>query len=120
MARGSILAPWMSRISQCSQTQKDYRGLSELVARAVLGNLNRLLLPQMATEDTYLPLSALAEGTPYTSSYLRKLADQGKLHALKRGGRWISTRWHIEAYMEAKSPRGRKPVNPQTSDVDEP
>lgn len=105
---------------QRAQTQKDYRGLVELVARAVLDNLNRLLLPQLATEETYLPLSALAEGTPYTASYLRKLADQGKLHALKQGGQWVSTRRHVEEYSAGKSLRGRKPASPQPLDVDDP
>lgn len=104
---------------QRAQVQKDYRGLVELVARAVLDNLNRLLLPTLATEETYLPLSALAEGTPYTSSYLRKLADQGKLHALKQGGQWVSTLRHVEAYIEGKSSRGRKPVVPQESSADD-
>ncbi|HEY3368132.1 MAG TPA: hypothetical protein VGK74_24025 [Symbiobacteriaceae bacterium] len=104
---------------QRAQTQKDYRGLVELVARAVLDNLNRLLLPTLATEETYLPLSAPAEGTTYTAGYLRKLADQGRLHALKQSGQWISTRRHIEAYMAGKSSRGRKPVGPQESSADD-
>jgi Fic family protein len=95
---------------QRAQVQKEYRGLVELVARAVLDNLNRLLLPQLASDETWLPLSALAEGTPYTSDYLRKLADQGKLKALKQAGHWVSTKRYVEAYMEAKSSRGRKPV----------
>ena len=104
---------------QRAQVQKDYRGLVELVARAVLDNLNRLLLPTLASEETYLPLSALAEGTPYTSSYLRKLADQGKLNALKQGGQWVSTRRDVEAYVESKSSRGRKPVASQDTDEEQ-
>lgn len=95
---------------QRAQVQKEYRSLIELVARAVLDNLNRLLLPQLAGEETWLPLSALAEGTPYTADYLRKLSDQGKLQAMKQGGQWVSTRRHLEAYMARKSARGRKPV----------
>lgn len=94
---------------QRAQVHQDYRGLVELVARAVLDNLNRLLLPQLAGVDTWLPLGALAEGTPYTPDYLRKLADRGKLTALKQRGQWVSTRRHLEAYLESKSARGRKP-----------
>lgn len=76
---------------QRAQVQKDYRGLVELVARAVLDNLNRLLLSKLAGDETWLPLSA-------TADYLRKLADQGKLAALKQGGHWVSTRRYLEAY----------------------
>jgi Fic family protein len=96
------------RALQRAQTEKDYHGLIELVARAVLDNLNRLLLPQLAGDETYLPLSALAEGTPYSANYLRKLADRGKLRALKQAGRWMSTRRHIDEYVASKSKRGRK------------
>ena len=93
---------------QRAQVYKDYRGLVELVARAVLDNLNRLLLPHLADKETWVPLSALAEGTPYTPDYLRKLADQGKLEAVKRSAQWLSTRKALEAYMMTKSSRGRK------------
>ncbi len=95
---------------QRAQGHKDYRGLVELVARAVLDNLSRLMLPELVGEETWLPLSALAEGTPYTPSYLRKLADQGKLQAMKQGGQWVSTRSHLEAYSKTKSIRGRRPA----------
>lgn len=101
---------------QRAQVHKDYRGLTELVARAVLDNLDRLLLPKLAGEETWLPLSALAEGTRYTPTYLRKLADEGKLKALKQGGQWVSTRRYLEAYMASKSARGRKPAGPPESE----
>lgn len=99
------------RALQRAQTHEDYRGLTELVARAVLDNLNRLLLPRLAESDTYLPLSALAEGTPYSATYLRKLADLGKLQALKQGGHWVSAKRHLDEYVASKSVRGRRPKN---------
>ena len=96
---------------QRAQTRGDYRPLTELVGQAVLDNLNRLLLPHLSTaEEAYVPLSELAPRTPYTSTYLRKLADRGRLHALKTGGQWVSTLHSVEEHVKTKSTRGRKPA----------
>jgi fido (protein-threonine AMPylation protein) len=48
----------------------------------------------------YRPLSELARGTDYSVNYLGLLARKGQIDAVKRGGRWYSTRAAIEHYRD--------------------
>src|SRR6266550_1474864 len=63
------------------------------------GRVGRLLLTMMLMQEGYPP------------EYLSWLARQGRIEAVKRGGRWYSTRAAIEQYKaeaeEGKQKRGR-------------
>jgi len=99
-----------------------YRPLANLVGRAVEGGLDLYLevcsLPEPEPEpppgpsDTsgresdfgkyrdYRALAELARGTDYSVNYLGLLARKGEIDAVKRGGRWYSTRAAIEHYRD--------------------
>lgn len=63
----------------------DVDGLVELFARAVSESINRLILPRLAGDARLVPLRALAEGSTYSSDYLRQLALSGRLRAVVMG-----------------------------------
>ncbi|MBU7007252.1 Fic family protein [Phosphitispora fastidiosa] len=86
----------------------DYTMLAELVGRAVRDNLNKLMLPKLSGEEDLVPLSTLAESIPYQSSYLRRLAQEGKLKAVKEGNLWLSSRRWLQDYIDSRSSRGRR------------
>jgi hypothetical protein len=66
-----------------------------------------------AEADEHL-LAELARASGYTSAHLGWLVRQGRLAAVKRGGRWYSTLAAIERYREeveqGRFPRGRPRV----------
>ncbi|MHB9093232.1 MAG: hypothetical protein ACYC21_01055 [Eubacteriales bacterium] len=82
--------------------------LTELIARSVHDNLNKLMLPKLAAENDLIPLSAVAEETPFTPNYLRRLAQEKKLKAVKEGIIWLSSKKWLQEYLDARSPRGRR------------
>lgn len=51
-----------------------------------------------------LPLSELARGTPYSSDYLRVLANRKLIDAVKQGRTWLTTRKTIDAYIAQHKP----------------
>jgi cell filamentation protein, protein adenylyltransferase len=53
----------------------DARGLVELFAGAASESINRFILPRLAGDVRLVPHRALAEGSPYSSDYLRQLAS---------------------------------------------
>lgn len=53
-------------------------------------------------------LRALAEGSPYSSDYLRQLALSGRLRAVRHGSLWLSSQAALLEYMDGRSPRGRR------------
>lgn len=100
-----------------------YNPLANLVGRAVEGGLDLYLEvcsvpvsvpvlvpgppsgPKSEYEHNidyrdYKPLSELAVGTVYSVNYLGLLARKGQIDAVKRGGRWYSTRAAIEHYRD--------------------
>jgi fido (protein-threonine AMPylation protein) len=92
-----------------------YSPLANLIGRAVEGGLDLYLevcsvpvLPSGQDSEygeygnyrDYRPLSELASGTDYSVNYLGLLARKGHLDAVKRGGRWYSTRSAIEHYRD--------------------
>ncbi len=97
-----------------------YSPLVNLIGRAVEGGLD-LYLEVCATPptDEYLRMSELAEGTGYSVNYLGLLARKGEIDAVKRGGRWYSTRGAIEHYkhevahdpLPSGRPRRDRPAN---------
>ena len=76
-----------------------YRPLANLIGRAVEGGLDLYLAACAAEPDSaYLKLTDLAKRTDYNSQHLGWLVRQGRLEAVKRGGRWYSTAAAVERY----------------------
>jgi excisionase family DNA binding protein len=55
------------------------------------------------SDEQYIPLSELAEGTPYSQEYLSLLARKGKIPAQKVGRSWCSTREAVEQYVKEQA-----------------
>ena len=85
----------------------DVTGLVELFARAISESINRFILPRLAGDARLVPLRALAEGSPYSSDYLRQLALSGRLRAVRHGSLWLSSDAALQEYMASRSPRAR-------------
>ncbi len=89
--------------------QQAHRGedagqLAELVARAVKDTIERFLLPGLAGPHRLLPLSVLASDT-VTVPALRLAIDRGRLHAVRREGRWYTTRDLVDRYLASRHER---------------
>ena len=91
--------------------QKADRGesgpLGEMLARAILDNLYRFVIPAVAGPARLVPLSALA--TPdLEASALRAAAGRGRLRAIRNSsGRWRSSRAWVEEYKATRYRRDR-------------
>jgi Fic family protein len=83
-------------------------GLVELFARAISESINRFILPLLASDARIVPLRALAEGSPYSSDYLRQLALSGRLRAVRHGSLSLSSQAALVECMDSRSPRGRR------------
>lgn len=78
--------------------QGDPGPLGELVARAVLENLTRFVLPAVAGPAKLVPLEALAD-EQLSSVALRTAAQRGRLKAIRaKDGTWRSSRRWVEEY----------------------
>jgi len=76
--------------------------LGEFLARAILDNLHRFLLPAVAGREQLLPLPALAEER-LSANALRVAAVRGRLEAVKgRDGTWRSSRAWVDAYVASR------------------
>lgn len=76
-----------------------YRPLANLIGRAVEGGLDLYLEACAAEPDSeYMKLDELAKRTGYAAQHLGWLVRQGRLEAVKRGGRWYSTLAAVERY----------------------
>ena len=76
-----------------------YGPLANLIGRAVEGGLDLYLEACAAEpESEYLPLAELARISGYAAPHLGWLVRQGRLPAVKRGGRWYSTVEAVERY----------------------
>jgi excisionase family DNA binding protein len=61
----------------------------------------------MATKkDQLLTLSQAGKRYGYSSDYLRRLAEKGRLTAQKIGHQWLTTASDIETFLESREPRG--------------
>lgn len=87
----------------------NHRPLTEVIARAVSGTLNRFLIPNLAGDARLVPLSSLAAGGPYGPAYLRQLAIAGRLKAIREGRLWLSSRAWLNEYVGSRDPRGTRP-----------
>lgn len=86
----------------------DHGPLGELVARAMLDNLNRFIVPNLAGPARLVPLTALANAD-FTVAALRQAAQRGRLDAVQGpDGIWRSSRKAVQAYQKAKHVRRPK------------
>lgn len=76
--------------------------LGELLARAILDNLHRFVLPAVAGREQLVPLPALARER-LTANALRVAAVRGRLHAVKgRDGAWRSSSAWVDEYVATR------------------
>lgn len=87
--------------------QDDPGLLGELLARAVLDNLYRFVVPAVAGPARLVPLAALADRR-INADALRTAAVRGRLQATRGGdGQWRSTRHWVDEYLAARYRRGQ-------------
>lgn len=117
-----LLREWRTGYIQALATADagNYNTLANLLGRAVERGLDTYLEACTAIpEDTFHTLAELAKLTGYTHEHLGWLIRQGRLEAVKRGGRWYGTVAAIERYRAEVArgdvPNGRPPAN--TSDA---
>ena len=53
------------------------------------------------TDEQWISLREVAQGTPYSQEYLSLLARTGRLEAVKRGRNWVTTRQAVRVYRES-------------------
>jgi len=83
----------------------DIGPLGEMVARAVLDNLYRFIVPAVAGPNRLVPLAALTSDT-LTEGALRVAANRGRLRAQKgEDGHWRSTRAWLDEYLASRHKR---------------
>jgi hypothetical protein len=81
--------------------------LGELIARSVLDNLYRFVVPAIAGPSRLVPLAALAS-PELTSGALRIAANRGRLRAQHGAdGQWRSTQQWVDDYVRGRYQRGR-------------
>jgi hypothetical protein len=84
---------------------RDPGPLAELIARAVLENLERLVVPTIAGPARMVPLQSLA-GPKISYGALRQAATRGRLEAeLASDGTWRSSRRALEEYLARRHQR---------------
>jgi hypothetical protein len=93
----------------------DTGALAELLARAVLNNLNRLMLPKLAGPVRMVPIATLANDQ-ISHSALRSAAQRGALKAVQdKLGQWQSSRANVDEYIAQRNERrGRPRRSPQS------
>ena len=82
----------------------EYLPLCEFVAQAVNRSLVmylKFLKPKRKKDEKYISLEELSIDGPYSATYLRKLATQGKLAAFKEGRNWLSSKKALRKYINS-------------------
>lgn len=83
----------------------DHGLLGELLARAMLDNINRFILPSVAGPARLVPLASLVDER-FTIATLRQAAQRGRLDAIQGSdGVWRSTRRAVDDYARSKGRR---------------
>jgi Fic family protein len=109
-----LLNDWRTRYIHGLMTANtgNYNPLLNLIGQSVEGGLD-LYLEACATVPGYQLLRELVDSSGYPLEYLSWLARQGRIDAIKRGGRWYSTPQAIAQYKteaeQGKKKRGRPP-----------
>ena len=87
----------------------DCGALGELLARAILDNLYRFVVPAVAGPARLVPLAALATDQ-IAAPALRTAANRGRLQAVRGAdGEWRSSRKWVEEYLTTKYRRDSSP-----------
>ena len=87
----------------------DFGSLGELLARAVLDNLYRFVIPAITDEDELIPLASLRR-KDIKFNALRVAAKRGRLRALKTPeGQWLSTKEWVDDYIASRYKRWPDP-----------
>jgi len=82
--------------------------LGEIIARAMIDNLDRFIVPNVAGPARLVPLAALADER-FTVTALRQAAQRGRLDAVQAAdGTWRSSRKSVDAYAAARHQRRPK------------
>lgn len=83
----------------------DYGALGEFIARAILDNLYKFVVPAIAGPARLVPLAALANDE-INATALRVAANRGALQATKGfDGQWRSSRQWVEEYAQSRYKR---------------
>ena len=86
----------------------DFGALAELLARAMIDNLHRFIVPAVTGPSRLVPLAALATAEIGVSA-LRMAANRGRLRASKGpDGHWRSTRGWRDEYLQSRYKRASK------------
>jgi cell filamentation protein, protein adenylyltransferase len=94
---------YLAALRRCDQG--DPSPLGELLARAVLDNLYRFVIPALAGPDRLVPLPALATPT-LSANALRVAATRGRLKATKGpDGAWRSSKAWVAQYVDSRHMR---------------
>lgn len=85
----------------------DYGPLGELIARAVMNNLYRFIVPAVAGPARLVPLASLVDAeVGITATSLRGAATRGRLRAQKTDtGTWMSSKNWVAEYQNSKYKR---------------
>lgn len=96
-------ARYLRALRACDQD--DAGPLGEMLARAVMDNLCRFVVPAVAGPNRLVPLAALTAKT-VTEGSLRVAANRGRLKANKGpDGQWRSTRAWVDDYLASRHRR---------------
>lgn len=88
-----------------SADRGDHAPLGELLARAILDNLHKFVVPAVAGPSRLVPLPALASER-ISANALRVAATRGRLMASKgQDGAWRSTRSWVDEYLAGRYER---------------
>jgi hypothetical protein len=88
--------------------------LAELIARSVLDNLQRLVVPNIAGPARLVPLQSLA-GPAISYPALRQAATRGRLEAeVGSDGLWRSNQHAVDAYLANRHQRRPRRNSPTT------
>ena len=86
----------------------DVGPLGEILARGMIDNLNRFILPNIAGPGKLVPLAALIDAD-LSLVALRAAAQRGRLDAHQRSdGQWLSTRKAVNEYKKSRRPGARR------------
>lgn len=95
--------------------QGDHGSLGELLARAVLDNLYKFIVPAVAGPARLVPLPALAS-KEISHDALRVAAARGRLEASKGAdGTWRSSRLWVDQYLHGRGRRSPRTRSPEAS-----
>lgn len=87
----------------------DFGPLGEILARAMIDNLNRFIIPSVAGPAKLVPIAALVDAD-ISLVALRAAAQRGRLDAFQRSdGQWLSSRKAVDRYKKSRH-RGARPI----------